>query len=233
MPKSIPTIGQQNWGETLNAHLAQLINPLTGGLNSGDTASRPNSVLTADRAEMAGYTYFDTTTKELLKWSGTNWEVMMKDSGGIAITQPNGTPVLNNVRNISFSNASVSTLVDDSAVVSMGANVASSGYPVVMEVSTQVPNVLRFFGRMPDYIANGNYFVYGQIIVANGNFTQNPESQLLVQKPLVAINDTNRTASTASDPLFSINNSDLNTANGFFFSVLAQNITLLTFYPIA
>ena len=35
MPKKgIPTTGQQNWGNVLNNHLAQMFDPTTGGINT-------------------------------------------------------------------------------------------------------------------------------------------------------------------------------------------------------
>lgn len=33
MPKSIPSIGDANWGIPINEHLSQLHNPSTGGIN--------------------------------------------------------------------------------------------------------------------------------------------------------------------------------------------------------
>lgn len=85
MPKNRPAIGDQNWGETLNAHLNQL-SPNGGGLNSGTTAQRP--ILTADDE---GYTFVDITTQELLKWSGNAWVVLLSGgSRGSLIVQPLG-----------------------------------------------------------------------------------------------------------------------------------------------
>lgn len=86
MPKSIPTIGQQNWGATLNNHLSQLQNPTNGGLNSGTTAQRPSAQTLGTDSE--GYTYLDTTTKELLKWNGTGWDVLLRQGSGGGIGDP-------------------------------------------------------------------------------------------------------------------------------------------------
>jgi hypothetical protein len=49
MPKSIPQLGDTNWGTPLNAHLAQLQNPTSGGINTFEQFSqRPTSLTTYD-----------------------------------------------------------------------------------------------------------------------------------------------------------------------------------------
>jgi hypothetical protein len=60
--KSIPTIGDPNWGTPLNAHLSQLQNQTNGGINTFEQFSgRPNN-LTADDI---GKTYLYTQTGNL------------------------------------------------------------------------------------------------------------------------------------------------------------------------
>ena len=76
MPKSIPTNGQANWGTALNSHLGQLNEPTNGGINFAATA--PTGLTAND----VGYTYVDTTNKEIRRWNGTNWITLM---GGILI----------------------------------------------------------------------------------------------------------------------------------------------------
>jgi hypothetical protein len=70
MPKSIPTLSQQNWGQPLNDHLSQLNDPTTGGINKWTTASRPASLTTND----AGKTGINVGTGEFERWTGSGWE---------------------------------------------------------------------------------------------------------------------------------------------------------------
>lgn len=84
--KRLPIVGQDigNWGQILNDHLAQLNNPITGGMNTSTVASRPTNLTAND----AGYTTLNTDTGNLHKWSGTDWSVLnqsvinAKDFGG-------------------------------------------------------------------------------------------------------------------------------------------------------
>jgi hypothetical protein len=84
--KSIPTIGDPNWGTPLNAHLAQLQNPTNGGINSFEQFSGRPTTLTADDQ---GKTYLYTQTGNLHQWTGTTWKVLnesvinVKDYGAI------------------------------------------------------------------------------------------------------------------------------------------------------
>jgi Pectate lyase superfamily protein len=86
MPKSIPTIGDPNWGIPLNAHLAQLQNPTNGGINSFEQFSGRPTNLTPDDA---GKTYIYTQTGNLHQWTGTTWKVLnasminVKDYGAV------------------------------------------------------------------------------------------------------------------------------------------------------
>jgi hypothetical protein len=75
MPKSIPTLSQQNWGTPLNDHLSQLNDPTTGGINKFDTFSaRPTNLTTND----TGKTYLYTQTGNLHQWTGSTWKVLNK-----------------------------------------------------------------------------------------------------------------------------------------------------------
>ena len=68
MPKSIPQLGDANWGTPLNAHLSQLQNPTNGGINTFEQFSqRPTNLTTDD----AGKTYLYTQTGNLHQWTGT------------------------------------------------------------------------------------------------------------------------------------------------------------------
>jgi Pectate lyase superfamily protein len=84
--KSIPTIGDPNWGTPLNNHLSQLQNPTNGGINSFEQFSQRPTTLTADDA---GKTYIYTQTGNLHQWTGTTWKVLnesvinVKDYGAV------------------------------------------------------------------------------------------------------------------------------------------------------
>jgi Pectate lyase superfamily protein len=84
--KSIPTIGDSNWGTPLNAHLSQLQNPATGGINTFEQFSGRPTNLTADDV---GKTYLYTQTGNLHQWTGTIWKVLnesvinVKDYGAV------------------------------------------------------------------------------------------------------------------------------------------------------
>jgi polygalacturonase len=84
--KSIPTIGDSNWGTPLNAHLSQLQNPTTGGINSFEQFSQRPTNLTVDDI---GKTYLYTQTGNIHQWTGTTWKVLnesvinVKDYGAV------------------------------------------------------------------------------------------------------------------------------------------------------
>jgi Pectate lyase superfamily protein len=86
MPKSIPQLGDSNWGIPLNAHLAQLQNPSNGGINSFEQFSGRPTTLTA---EDAGKTYLYTQTGNIHQWNGNVWKVLnesvinVKDYGAV------------------------------------------------------------------------------------------------------------------------------------------------------
>lgn len=69
MPKNRPVSGDSNWGTTLNSHLNQFM-PTGGGINFGTT--RPNLTASDD-----GYTMVDTSVKELIRWNGSSWQVLL------------------------------------------------------------------------------------------------------------------------------------------------------------
>jgi hypothetical protein len=58
------------WGANLNNFLKQLQNGTTGAINHA--ATRPNPTGLTD-----GFTMIDTTTREIIKWNGTGWDVLM------------------------------------------------------------------------------------------------------------------------------------------------------------
>jgi hypothetical protein len=69
MPKNRPAVGDSNWGTSLNAHLNQFM-PTGGGINFATT--RPTLTASDD-----GYTMVDTVTRELVRWDGTKWVVLL------------------------------------------------------------------------------------------------------------------------------------------------------------
>jgi hypothetical protein len=86
MPKPIPTLGLTNWGQPLNEHLAQLNNPITGGINTFDTFSqRPTTLTAVDK----GYTTINKATGGIHQWDGIVWKVIdgtvlnIKDYGAV------------------------------------------------------------------------------------------------------------------------------------------------------
>jgi Pectate lyase superfamily protein len=72
--KSIPAMGDPNWGIPLNAHLSQLQNPTNGGINTWlNTAARPT--LTVDDQ---GKTGVNLDTGYIEQWTGTSWMNLTK-----------------------------------------------------------------------------------------------------------------------------------------------------------
>ena len=66
---NLPTLGQANWGETLNNFLTQsLDNTNGGGINKFDTFSLRPTTLGADDK---GKTYLYTQTGNFHQWTGT------------------------------------------------------------------------------------------------------------------------------------------------------------------
>jgi hypothetical protein len=86
MPKSIPQLGDSNWGTPLNAHISQLQNPANGAINSFDQFSGRPTNLTSDDV---GKTYLYSQTGNIHQWTGTGWKVLnesvinVKDYGAV------------------------------------------------------------------------------------------------------------------------------------------------------
>lgn len=86
MPKSVPSVGQENWGQPLNDHLAQTLSPVNGGINIWNNANQrpwPNGDTT--KAEEAGRTGINRANGRLERWNASEnkWEVI-----GERITTP-------------------------------------------------------------------------------------------------------------------------------------------------
>jgi hypothetical protein len=78
-----PTNGDTGWGTKLNNHLNQLIKQDTGGINYFTTDPNWDTIkngFTGLTAIPAGYTFVNTTTKTLKRWSGTAWEILLDSS---------------------------------------------------------------------------------------------------------------------------------------------------------
>jgi Pectate lyase superfamily protein/Right handed beta helix region len=84
--KTLPTIGDSNWGTPLNAHIGQLQSSSDGGINKFEQFSQRPTTLTADDV---GKTYLYTQTGNIHQWTGTVWKVLnesvinVKDYGAI------------------------------------------------------------------------------------------------------------------------------------------------------
>ena len=82
MPKSIPSVGDANWGQPLNDHLAQLNDPSTGGINIwDDAASRPWGDGDTTRNDLVGKTGYNRETGSFERWEvspSPRWVALQK-----------------------------------------------------------------------------------------------------------------------------------------------------------
>lgn len=79
MPKSIPSVGDPDWGTPLNEHLGQLMNPTTGGFNRWfGAANRPWADGDTSHSDEENYTGFNELTGIFERWDVANnlWVVM-------------------------------------------------------------------------------------------------------------------------------------------------------------
>jgi hypothetical protein len=74
MPKSIPTLSQQNWGTPLNDHLSQLHDPINGGINTVSKIQNLPTLTTND----VGKTYLNKASGNFLQWAGSSWDILNK-----------------------------------------------------------------------------------------------------------------------------------------------------------
>ena len=69
MPKSVPSLNQQNWGQPLNDHLGQLNDPVTGGINIwNDAAGRPWADGDTTKDDFVGRTGYNRETGSFERW---------------------------------------------------------------------------------------------------------------------------------------------------------------------
>lgn len=80
MPHPIPAVDSLDWGQPLQSHLASLLNPADGGINTW--ASRPTGLTVTD----AGRTGINTTTSVLERWTGSTWEILLGTTSSVDST---------------------------------------------------------------------------------------------------------------------------------------------------
>lgn len=85
MPKSVPSLNQQNWGQPLNDHLAQLNDPVNGGINIWDDAVQRDTQYwpdgAGDKDDFVGKTGYNRETGSFERWEITpqrRWVTLQK-----------------------------------------------------------------------------------------------------------------------------------------------------------
>jgi hypothetical protein len=87
MPFSIPTTFSYPWAEVLNRHMAQLMNPSTGGINVWDI--RPTIGVNGQSLgpDHVGFTGYNSTSRAFERWNGSNWDILTS-SGASSMVMP-------------------------------------------------------------------------------------------------------------------------------------------------
>lgn len=87
MPFSVPTTFSYPWAEVLNRHMAQLINPSTGGINVWDI--RPTVGVNGQSLgpDHVGFTGYNSTSRAFERWNGSGWDVLTS-SGSSSTVMP-------------------------------------------------------------------------------------------------------------------------------------------------
>lgn len=77
MTKSIPAIDSLGWGERLNDHLGQLMNPIKGGFNIWTNSTRPWSNNDSSKDAMDNYTGLNEDTGKFEIWNAStrSWKI--------------------------------------------------------------------------------------------------------------------------------------------------------------
>lgn len=80
----IPSAFSYPWNDVLTKHLAQLMNPITGGINTWDI--RPSTGIDGQTLgpNHIGYTGFNTNQKVIERWNGSSWDTLSGNAAGAA-----------------------------------------------------------------------------------------------------------------------------------------------------